>query len=96
MLYKFHTNWIHQNGTCFTNILADQKLAIILEKYWLSEKVPNLWREVIWVGEQSGIFSELMKQYKMHLLHNLKILPESNIWPCALINDWMGLKFGGG
>ena len=30
MLKKSHTNWIHQNGTCFTNILADQKLAKIL------------------------------------------------------------------
>ena len=53
------------------------------------------WRDVSWVGEQSGIFSELMKQYKMHLLHNLKILLESKIWPCAHIDQGMELKFGG-
>ena len=37
-----------------------------------------------------------MKQYKMHLLHNLKILPESKIWSCAHIDDCMGLQIGGG
>ena len=53
------------------------------------------WREVIWVGEQSGNLSGFLKQYKMHLLHNLKILPEAKIWSCAHIDDWVGLKFGG-
>ena len=54
------------------------------------------WRDIIWVGEQSGIFSELMKQYKMHLFHNLEILPESKNWSCAHIDQDMELKFGGG
>ena len=53
------------------------------------------WRYVIRVGAQSVNFSELLKQQKIYLLHNLKILTESNIWPCAHIDDWMGLKFGG-
>ena len=32
----------------------------------------------------------------MHLLHNLKILPESKIWSCAHIDHRIGLKIGGG
>jgi hypothetical protein len=36
-----------------------------------------------------------LRQYKMHLLHNLKILPESKICSCAHIDDWIGMKFGG-
>ena len=31
----------------------------------------------------------------MHLLHNLKILPESKIFSCAHIDYWMGLQMGG-
>ena len=54
------------------------------------------WRDVIWVGAQSGNLSELMKQYKIYLLHNMKILTESKIWSCAHIDDWIGLKIGGG
>ena len=36
MLKRFHTNWINQNGTSFTNIPTDQKLAEILEGKWIN------------------------------------------------------------
>ena len=32
MLQKVHDNWVSQNGTSFTNISTDQKLANILEE----------------------------------------------------------------
>ena len=51
MLYKFHTNWIHQNGTCFTNILADQKLAKFLEEKWLDETCPK-WVDVSYMDNR--------------------------------------------
>ena len=38
---RFHTNWINQNGTSFTNISSDQKLAKILEENWLNGICPN-------------------------------------------------------
>ena len=34
-------------------------------------------------------------QYKIYLLHNLKILPETKICFCAHIDNWMGLQMGG-
>ena len=37
---RFHTNWINQNGTSFTSISTDQKLATILEGKWLG-MIPN-------------------------------------------------------
>ena len=42
---RFHTNWINQNDTSFTNITTDQKLAKILEDKWLDETCPK-WVEV--------------------------------------------------
>ena len=45
MLTKYHTIWQSQNGTCFTNISSGQKLANILEKYWLDEICPK-WVDV--------------------------------------------------
>ena len=36
-----------------------------------------------------------MKQYKIYLLHNLKILTEAKFWSCAHIYQGMELKFGG-
>ena len=36
-----------------------------------------------------------MKQYKIYLLHNLKILTEAKIWSCAHIDQGMELTFGG-
>ena len=45
ILKRFHTNWINQNGTSFTTISIDQKLAKILEEYWLDETCPK-WVEV--------------------------------------------------
>ena len=45
MLKRFHTNWINQNGTFFTSITTDQKLAKILEEKWLDEICPN-WVEI--------------------------------------------------
>ena len=50
MLKRFHTNWINQNGTSFTNISTDQKLAKILEDKWLDETCPK-WVEVSYMGE---------------------------------------------
>ena len=39
---RFHTIWINQNGTSFTNIPTDQKLAEILEGKWLNGLSHNL------------------------------------------------------
>ena len=39
---RFHTIWINQNGTSFTNIPTDQKLAHILEGKWLNGLSHNL------------------------------------------------------
>ena len=96
MLYKFHTNWIHQNGTSFTATFTDENLARILEKYWLGEMVPNLVERSYLGRRQYGNLSGFLKQYKMHLLHNLKILPKTNICSCAHIDNWMELQMGGG
>ena len=41
------------------------------------------------------IYQDFFKQYKIHLLHNLEIMPESKICSCAQIEDWMGLQMGG-
>ena len=48
------------------------------------------------VGEQSGNLSGFLKQYKVYLLHNLKILPETKICSYAHIGNWIGLKIVGG
>ena len=45
---------------------------------------------------RSGNLSRFLKQYKMHLLHNLKIRLESEICSYAHVDDWMGLKMGEG
>ena len=42
---RIHTNWINQNGTCFTSISTDQKLAKNLEENWLDGICPN-WVEI--------------------------------------------------
>ena len=75
-------------------------LTRILQEFWRNvgqvKWCQIWWRYVIGVEAQSGNLSQFLKQYKMHLLHNLKILPKSKIWSCAHIVDCMGLKVGGG
>ena len=51
MLKSFHTIWINQNGTSFTNISTDQKLAKILEGKWLDEICPN-WVEIGYMNKR--------------------------------------------
>ena len=46
MLKRFHTNWINENGTSFTNISTDQKLAKLLEVKWLYGLIPKLVKRV--------------------------------------------------
>ena len=41
-LYKFHTNWINQNGISFTVLESGQKLDGILGRNWLNRLSPNL------------------------------------------------------
>ena len=51
MLRNFHTNWINQNGTCFTHIFSGQKLAKIPEGKGLDEICPNL-VEVVYMSSR--------------------------------------------
>ena len=48
---RFHTIWINQNGTSFTNIPTDQKLAKILEEKCLDETCPK-WVEVGYINNR--------------------------------------------
>ena len=51
MLTRFHTIWINQNGTCFTSISTDQKLAKLLDENWLDEICPN-WVEIGYMNKR--------------------------------------------
>ena len=93
---RFHTIWINQNGTSFTNIPTDQKLAEILEGKWLNGLSHNLVEGVYMDRRRPRKIYSYNEASKIYLLHKLKFWTETKIWSCAHMEALHELNFGEG